>query len=106
MLIKEFFSEYISDISNSLGKGEMLKLVLNEKARELAVYASFEQVQKYSYVLDFEKAMKNNLEINNNFCVNESKPSGLYSIDLIMKSTHSNRLNCSLFEEKYSKSTV
>lgn len=65
MLIKEFFSEYISDISNSLGKGEILKLVLNEKARELAVYASFEQVQKYSYVLDFEKAMKKNLEINN-----------------------------------------
>ena len=65
MLIKEFFSEYIADISNSLGKGEILKLVLNEKTRELAVFASYEQVQKYSYVLDFEKAMKNNLEINN-----------------------------------------
>ena len=65
MLIKDFFAEYISDISNSLGRGDILKLVLNEKSRELAVYASFEQVQKYSYVLEFERAMKNNLEINN-----------------------------------------
>ena len=65
MLIKDFFSEYISDIPNSIGKGEILKLVLNEKLRELNVFASYEQVQKYSYVLDFEKVMKNNLEINN-----------------------------------------
>ena len=65
MLIKDFFAEYISDIPNSIGRGDILKLVLNEKLRELSVYASYEKVQKYSYVLDFEKVMKNNLEINN-----------------------------------------
>ncbi len=64
MLIKDLFSEYISDISNSIGKGDILKISLNKNSRELSVFASFEQVQKYSYVLDFEKAMKNNLEIN------------------------------------------
>lgn len=64
MLIKELFSEYIADIPNSIGKGEILKLTHNEKMRELIVFASYEQLQKYSYVLDFEKAMQNNLEIN------------------------------------------
>ncbi len=64
MLIKELFSEYIADIPNSIGKGEILKLTHNEKQRALTVFASFEQVQKYSYVVDFEKAMQNNLEIN------------------------------------------
>ena len=65
MLIKELFSEYIADIPNSIGKGEILKLTHNEKMRELVVFASYdEQVQKYSYVVDFEKAMQKKLEIN------------------------------------------
>lgn len=63
MLIKELFSDFISDIPNSIGRGEALKLVHNEKKRELAVFASYEQVQKYDYVVDFEKVMKRNLDI-------------------------------------------
>ena len=64
MLIKELFSEYIADIPNSIGKGEILKLSHTENMSEMTVYASYEQVQKYDYVLDFEKAMKTSLEIN------------------------------------------
>lgn len=63
MLIKDFFSDYIADIPNSIGRGEVLKLTHREKSRELAVFASYEQVQKYDYVIDFEKSMKNNLGI-------------------------------------------
>ncbi|MDE7279145.1 MAG: hypothetical protein K2N26_05405, partial [Oscillospiraceae bacterium] len=63
MLIKELFSDYISDIPNSIGRGEALRLVHNERTRDLAVFASYEQVQKYDYVVDFEKVMKRNLDI-------------------------------------------
>ncbi|MDE5992053.1 MAG: hypothetical protein K2G87_03280, partial [Oscillospiraceae bacterium] len=64
MLIKELFSDYISDIPNSIGRGEVLKLAHSEKSRELAVFASYEQLQKYEYVMDFEKAMRNDLGIH------------------------------------------
>ena len=64
MLIKELFSEYIADIPNSVGKGELLKLTCNEAARELRVYASFDRVQQHEYILDFENAMKKALELN------------------------------------------
>ncbi len=63
MLIKELFSDYIAEISNSIGRGEVLKLTHDDSARALAVFASFEQVQKYEYVMDFEKAMSRCLEI-------------------------------------------
>lgn len=64
MLIKELFSDYISDIPNSIGRGEVLRLEHTENMRELTVYASYEQIQKYDYVMDFEKAMRKSLEIN------------------------------------------
>jgi len=63
MLIKELFSDYIADVPNSIGRGEVLKLTHNDSSRELAVFASFEQLQKYEYVVDFEKAMCRSLEI-------------------------------------------
>ena len=64
MLIKELFSDYIADIPNSIGKGELLKVRGSEKAGTLEVFASFEQVQKYEYVQDFENVMRKNLNIN------------------------------------------
>ncbi|MCH5349524.1 MAG: PHP domain-containing protein, partial [Oscillospiraceae bacterium] len=64
MLIKELFSDYISDIPNSIGRGEVLRLEHTENMRELTVYASYEQIQKYDYVMDFEKVMRKSLEIN------------------------------------------
>lgn len=64
MLIKELFSDYISDIPNSIGKGEILRLSHTENMRELTVYASYEQVQKYDYVMDLEKAMRASLGIS------------------------------------------
>lgn len=64
MLIKELFSEYISDIPNSIGKGEILKLSHTENMRELTVYASYEQIQKYDSVIELEKAMRANLGIS------------------------------------------
>ena len=54
MLIKELFSDYISEIPNSIGRGEILKLSHTENMRDMTVYASFEQIQKYDYVMDFE----------------------------------------------------
>ncbi len=69
MLIKELFSEYIADIPNSIGKGELLKISCREEARELNVFASFDRVQKLEYVLDFESAMKKDLALNS-FCLN------------------------------------
>ncbi|MCH5192314.1 MAG: PolC-type DNA polymerase III [Oscillospiraceae bacterium] len=64
MLIKELFSDYISDIPNSIGRGDVLKLEHSDNKKELTVYASYEQTQKYDYVMDFEQAMKRSLEIN------------------------------------------
>ncbi|MDE5859843.1 MAG: hypothetical protein K2H23_05595, partial [Oscillospiraceae bacterium] len=64
MLIKELFSDYISDIPNSIGRGEILKLSHTENMRELSVYASYDQIQKYDYIMDFEKAMKTAININ------------------------------------------
>ena len=63
MLIKELFSDYIADIPNSIGKGNVLKLSHTENMRELTVFASYEIVQNYNYVMDFEKAMQNSLGI-------------------------------------------
>ena len=64
MLIKELFSDYIADIPNSIGRGELLKINCREESRTLEVFASYEQVQKYEYVQDFEDAMRKSLEIN------------------------------------------
>ncbi|MDE5741140.1 MAG: PHP domain-containing protein, partial [Oscillospiraceae bacterium] len=63
MLIKELFSDYIADIPNSIGKGNVLKLSHTENMRELTVFASYEMVQNYNYVMDFEKAMQTSLGI-------------------------------------------
>ena len=63
MLIKELFSDYIADIPNSIGKGNVLKLSHTENMRELTVFASYEIVQNYNYVMDFEKAMQTSLGI-------------------------------------------
>lgn len=65
MLIKELFSDYIADIPNSIGKGNVLKLTHTENMRELTVFASYEMVQNYNYVMDFEKAMQTSLGITN-----------------------------------------
>ena len=64
MLIKELFSDYIADIPNSIGRGEILKLSHTKNMRDMTVYASFEQIQKYDCVMDFEKAMRTALGIN------------------------------------------
>lgn len=63
MLIKELFSDYIADIPNSIGKGNVLKLSHTENMRELTVFASYDIVQNYNYVMEFEKAMQTSLGI-------------------------------------------
>lgn len=64
MFIKELFSDYIAHIPNSIGRGEILKLSHTENMKNMTVYASFEQIQKYDYVIDFERAMRTALGIN------------------------------------------
>ncbi len=64
MLIKELFSDYIADIPNSVAKGDILKLVCHEEARELTVFASFDRVQQRDTVSDFEHSIKRSLGLN------------------------------------------
>lgn len=63
MLIKELFSDYIADIPNSIGKGNVLKLSHTENMRELTVFASYDIIQNYNYVMEFEKSMQTSLGI-------------------------------------------
>ncbi len=65
MLIKELFSEYIEHIPNSIGKGDVLKIVYSSDMTEMTVYASFDAVQKGDYSADFERNMKNALDAKN-----------------------------------------
>ena len=58
MLIKELFSEYIEQIPNSIGKGEMLKIKHTEDFKKMYVYASFDRVQSSEYIADFEKSIE------------------------------------------------
>jgi DNA polymerase-3 subunit alpha (Gram-positive type) len=64
MLIKELFSEYIEDIPNSIGKGEIIKITHTEDLKRMTIYASFQNVQKTSYVIDFENSMRKSLGID------------------------------------------
>lgn len=63
MLIKELFSEYIENVPNSVGRGELLRLSHTKNMQELTVFASFDTVQSYSSVMDFEKNMRTSLGI-------------------------------------------
>lgn len=63
MLIKELFDGFSEDIPNSIGKGEIIKLVCPTKMNRLDIFAAYSQIQKNEYVTDFEKSLERSLNM-------------------------------------------
>ncbi|MBQ8569124.1 MAG: PolC-type DNA polymerase III [Oscillospiraceae bacterium] len=58
MLIKDFFEEYSEFIPNPIGRGDILKLIMNKESTRLTVFAKYTSLQRFENILDFETAVR------------------------------------------------
>ncbi len=83
MLIKELLSDYAEHIPESVGMGDMLKIVYNKEMTELSLYASFNAYQDRNAVNEFLSALNVNLTGTEKLFLICRYPPGLLSVEYL-----------------------